>query len=147
MSANTPVPLSAKNAQVRINGVTQFAQKWTAQPETAQLDTSNFESQGFEDQIGGLRKLDIHIEGWSNVGNAAGGNPYDTPLNLQDGQVVSIVLYTNLVGSPAWVCTALIKGTPMTADVHGRVDYTFDAKAKGSFISPTLTTTSTTTTT
>lgn len=147
MSSNTGVPLSAKNAQVRINGVVQFAQQWTATPEAAYLDTSNFEGQGFEDQIAGLRKLDIHIEGWSNVGNTTGGNPYDTPLNLQDGQVISIQLFTNLVGSPSWLCTALVKGTPMKADVHGRIDYTFDCKAKGSFISPTLTTTSTTTTT
>jgi hypothetical protein len=139
-----PIPLSAKVAKIRINGYPLYgSMKWVATPDTAQLDTSNFEGQGFEDQIGGLRKLDVHIEGWFDSANS----PYDTPLNLQDGQVVSFVLYTNDVNSPAWVGTGLVKGQPMTSDVHGRVDFTVDMKAKGSFISPTFTTTSTTTTT
>ncbi len=141
------MPLSAKNAQVRINvSGTQYiliGMSWTVTPETAYLDTSSFESQGFEDQIGGLRKCDVHVEGWYDSGNS----PYDTPLNLQDGQVVGISLYTNLVGSPCWNGTILVRGMPMKADVHGRVDFTLDGKMKGSFISPTVTTTSTTTTT
>lgn len=143
--SHIPVPLSAKNCKVRINATTMFAMKWTATPESAYLDTSNYEGQGFEDQIAGLRKLDVHIEGWWDSNNTQ--DPYDTPLNLQDGQVVGFVLYTNDIGSPAWVGTGLIKGMPMITDVHGRVDYTLDMKAKGSFISPTATTTSTTTTT
>jgi hypothetical protein len=97
------------------------------------LDTSNMEGAGFEDQIGGLRKLDVHIEGWWD----AGANPYDSPLNLQDGQVVSFVLFTNDIGSPNWSGTALVKGMPMTADVKDLIKYTVDMKAKGSFNAPT----------
>jgi hypothetical protein len=133
MPAGTP--LSAKNCKVRINGAVLFNSKWTATPETAMLDTSNMEGGGFEDQIGGLRKLEIHIEGWWD----AGANPYDAPLNLQDGQVVeNVTLFTNDLGSPAWFCEfAQVKGMPMTADVKDLIKYTVDMKAKGEFLSPT----------
>jgi hypothetical protein len=131
MAAGTP--LSAKNCKVRINNSVLFNSKWTATPESAMLDTSNMEGAGFEDQIAGLRKLDIHIEGWWD----AGANPYDSPLNLVDGQQVSFILYTNDVGSPAWSGTALVKGMPMTADVKDLIKYTVDMKAKGSFNTPT----------
>jgi hypothetical protein len=141
---NVPVPLSAKTSKAVINGFPLYgAMKWNAVPETAYLDTSNFYAQGFEDQIGGLRKLDIHIEGWFDSANS----PYDTPLNLQDGQVITFTLFTDDINSPCWFGTALLKGQPMTADVHGRVDFSMDMKAKASFNSPTATTTTTTTTT
>ena len=142
-----PIPLSAKNATVVINGVPYYgAMKWTATPDAAQLDTSNFYGQGFEDQIAGLRKLDIHVEGWYDSANC----PYDPPLSLNDGQVVSFVLYTDVVGHPSaavWMGTALVKGQPMTSDVHGRVDVSFDMKAKAMFLNPSLTTSTTSTTT
>lgn len=139
-----PLPLSAKNCVVVLSGVPYYGgMKWQATPESAMLDTSNFYGQGFEDQIAGLRKLDVHIEGWYDSANC----PYDAPLNLQDGQVVSFILYTNLVGSPNWIGSGLVKGQPMIADVHGRVDVNVDLKAKGQFVSPSLTTSTTTTTT
>lgn len=131
MAAGTP--LSAKNCKVRINNAVLYNAKWTATPESAYLDTSNMEGGGFEDQIAGLRKLDVHLEGWWD----AGANPYDSPLNLLDGQVVSFVLYTSDTGSPAWSGTALVKGMPMTADVKDAIRYTIDMKAKGSFNTPT----------
>src|SRR5579872_5174816 len=118
------VPLSAKNAVVRINGSVLFNSKWTATPESAMLDTSNMEGGGFEDQIPGLRKLDIHIEGWWD----SSANIYDTPLNLTDGQVVSFALFTSGIGSPNWSGTGLVKGAPMTADVKDLVKYTLDLK-------------------
>jgi hypothetical protein len=130
MAAGTP--LSAKNCKVRINSTVLYNSKWTATPETAMLDTSNMEGMGFEDEIGGLRKLDVHVEGWWD----AGANPYDTPLNLQDGQVVNFVLYTNDIGSPSWSGSALVKGMPMTADVKDLIKYTLDMKAKGQFFTP-----------
>jgi hypothetical protein len=130
MAAGTP--LSAKNCKVRINNSVLFNSKWTATPETAMLDTSNMEGAGFEDQIGGLRKLDVHIEGWWD----AGANPYDSPLNLVDGEVVSFQLFTNDIGSPCWQGNALVKGMPMTADVKDLVKYTVDMKAKGVFSTP-----------
>jgi hypothetical protein len=131
MAAGTP--LSAKNCKVRINNSVLYNSKWTATPETAMLDTSNMEGAGFEDEIGGLRKLDVRVEGWWD----AGANPYDSPLNLQDGQVVTFVLYTNDIGSPCWTGTALVKGMPMTADVKDLIKYTLDMKAKGQFYTPT----------
>jgi hypothetical protein len=131
MPAGTP--LSAKNCKVRINNAVLFNSKWTATPETAMLDTSNMEGGGFEDQNGGLRKLDVHIEGWWD----AGANPYDAPLALVDGQTVAFVLYTNDIGSPNWSGIALVKGTPMTADVKDLIKYTLDMKAKGTFGTPT----------
>jgi hypothetical protein len=130
MAAGTP--LSAKNAKVRINGAVLFNTKWTATPESAMLDTSNMEGGGYEDQIAGLSKLDIHIEGWWD----AGANPYDEPLNLQNGETVEFVLYTSDIGSPFWAGTALVKGMPMTADVKDLVKYTIDMKAKGAFDVP-----------
>jgi len=139
-----PVPLSAKNAYILINGAPYYGgMKWTATPDAAQLDTSNFFGQGFEDQIAGLRKLDVHIEGWYDSANC----PYDGPLQLNDGQVVSFVLFTNGNNSPAWIGTALVKGQPMVSDVHGRVDVSIDMKAKGQFLNPSLTTSTTTSTT
>jgi hypothetical protein len=131
MAAGTP--LSAQACKVRINGSVLFNSKWTATPETAMLDTSNMEGGGFEDQIGGLRKLEVHVEGWWD----AGANPYDSPLNLKDGQVVSFILYTADIGSPAWSGTGLVKGMPMTADVKDLIKYTVDLKAKGAFNTPT----------
>jgi hypothetical protein len=131
MAAGTP--LSAKNCKVRINNTILYNSKWTATPETAMLDTSNMEGMGFEDEIGGLRKLDVHVEGWWD----AGANPYDAPLNLQDGQVVNFVLFTNDLGSPSWSGSALVKGMPMTADVKDLIKYTLDMKAKGQFNTPT----------
>lgn len=126
------VPISAKAAKVRINSTVLFNSSWTATPETAYLDTSNMEGGGFEDQIGGLRKLDIHVEGWYDSST----NFYTAPLSLQDGSVVSFICYTNDIGSPNWAGTALIKGTPMKSDVHGLVLYTLDMKAKGAFTTP-----------
>jgi hypothetical protein len=131
MAAGTP--LSAKNCKVRINNTVLYNSSWTATPETAMLDTSNMEGGGFEDQIGGLRKLEVHIEGWWD----AGANPYDPPLNLTDGQVVSFILYTNDVNSPNWSGTALVKGMPMKAEVKDLIKYTVDMKAKGYFHTPT----------
>jgi hypothetical protein len=131
MAAGTP--LSAKDCKVRINSSVLFNSKWTATPESAYLDTSNMEGGGFEDQIPGLRKLDVHIEGWWD----AGANPYDSPLNLQDGQIVDFVLFTADIGSPAWSGSALVKGMPMTADVKDLIKYTIDMKAKGEFDTPT----------
>jgi hypothetical protein len=130
MAAGTP--LSAKNCKVRINGAVLYNSKWQATPETALLDTSNMEGAGLEDCIAGLRKLDIHIEGWWD----AGANPYDAPLSLQDGQIVSFVLYTNDIGSPNWSGTGLVKGMPMTADVKDLIKFTLELKAKGSFNTP-----------
>jgi hypothetical protein len=130
MAAGTP--LSAKNCKVRINSAVLYNAKWTATPETAYLDTSNMEGAGYEDQIGGLSKLDVHIEGWWD----AGANPYDGPLDLQDGEVVDFVLYTNDLGSPNWSGTALVKGMPMTSDVKDAIKYTLDMKAKGEFLYP-----------
>lgn len=127
------VPVSAKNAKVRINSSVLYNSKWTATPESAMLDTSNMEGGGFEDQIPGLRKLEIHIEGWWD----AAANPYDLPLSLADGSVVAFILYTADIGSPAWTGTGLVKGAPMTADVKDLVKYTVDIKAKGAFGTPT----------
>jgi hypothetical protein len=137
-------PLSAQACKVRIGPylkppsignptVVLYNSKWTATPETALLDTSNMEGMGFEDQVGGLRKLDVHIEGWWD----AGANPYDTPLNLFDGSYVSFALYTNDIGSPAWIGQGIVKGVPMTADVKDLIKYTLDLKAKGVFAIPT----------
>lgn len=127
------VPVSAKNAKVRINSSVLYNSKWTATPESAMLDTSNMEGGGFEDQIPGLRKLEIHIEGWWD----SAANPYDEPLNLTDGQVVDFELFTSDTGSPSWSGTGLVKGMPMTADVKDLIKYTLDIKAKGEFSTPT----------
>jgi hypothetical protein len=128
-------PLSAKNCKVRIGGAVLYNSKWTATPETALLDTSNMEGGGYEDQIAGLSKLDVHIEGWWD----GGANPYDAPLMLTDGQVLQqVLLYTNDIGSPYWsMAYAIVKGMPMTADVKDLVKYTLDIKAKGQFVYPT----------
>jgi predicted secreted protein len=127
------VPLSAKNCKVRINNAVLFNSKWTATPETALLDTSNMEGGGFEDQIGGLRKLQIEIEGWWD----SAANMFDAPLSLQDGQNVTFICYTNDIGSPNWSGTAIVARAPMTADVHDLVKYALSLKAKGSFNLPT----------
>lgn len=143
---SAPVPLSAKNCKIRVNGAICYGQKWQATPEAAMLDTSNFEGQGYEDQIAGLKKLDIHVEGWFD-GAGGANNPYESTLNLNPGAVITIDLYTNDLNSPGWHGTALVKGQPMIVDVHEKVMFSFDAKMKGAFSSPTATTTTTTTST
>ncbi len=133
MAAGTP--LSAKNCKVRINENVHYATKWDIKPESALLDTSNFEGAGFETQIYGLRKCEITIEGWYD----AGANPYDSPMNLQDGiSLTNLKLYISGTSGPYWlVPSASLRTPPMTSDVKEKVMFRLELKANGAFYYPT----------
>ena len=127
------VPLSAKNAKARVNGQVMYAQKWSVKPKTTPLDTTNFEDGGFEDEIAGLSGCAIDFEGWWD----SAGNPFDAPLDVQDGNVISVQLYVADVGSPSWLFNeALVTDVEQVADVKDRLTLRFTARAKGEFFYP-----------
>src|ERR1700721_1701916 len=117
------VPLSAKNAKVRINTSNiLYAVKWTVTPEANLLDVSNFEGGGFEDQIAGLLKLSYTVEGWWD----ATGNITAAPLNIAAGFILSnVFLYTNDVTGPYWnMASSIIGPVQVSAAGHRLLKYT-----------------------
>lgn len=132
--AGVGAPLSAKNAKARIAGTILYQTKWNVAPEAALLDTTNAEEGGFENQITGVRKCMINVEGWWD-GSA---NMYDAPLILVDGQVIAgLKLYVNDLAGPFWSFPyATLSSPPMTADVKDLIKYTLSFKAAGSWTYP-----------
>ena len=125
-------PLSAKDCIIRIAGITHYAQEWEITPETTYDDTSNFEDDGFESQVACLTRARVRCSGWWD----AGANPYDSPLDLQDGNRLADVNFyvtTDLAG-PHWEFPLLdIEGAPMTVRVQQKILFSFTAKAQKEF--------------
>lgn len=130
-----PVPLSAQDAKVRVGGQILVAAAWDVNPESALLPVNNFEGGGYEDDIHGLRRCEVTIEGWWDSAN----NMHDAPMSIQDNSVLTNVkLYVADTDGPYWDFPKLnVRGVPMTARVEDRVLYRLVGKAKGTFTYPT----------
>jgi hypothetical protein len=128
------LPVSAKNAKVRLNGTTYTARKWTVTPTVEELDITNFEGAGYADRIAGIYDAEIMVEAdWDSA-----NNNFDNPPSIVVGTILlNVVLYLNDTSGPFWSFpSALITTTPNTADVRGKVELNFTAKTKGTFTYP-----------
>jgi hypothetical protein len=132
-----PIPYAACNAAARIGSAVLYNTKWTVNTESKDLPTANMESGGFDDSIAGLRKATGTFEGWWD----AGANMYDSPLSIQDGNMLQAVrLYPTGISNSAifWSFPFMLVLTcQMTCDVQDEIKYSFTWKAKGQFIYPT----------
>jgi hypothetical protein len=129
------VPLSAKNAAIRVGATIFVGSEWNVNPETAWDDTTNFESNGFETQVACTRKCTgTFVAFWDR-----GQNPHDNPPGFIDGQeLANVRLYMNGVGSPFWSFPLLdIVGVPVVAKVKEKMAITINWKAQGSWNYPT----------
>src|SRR5262245_51429499 len=133
--AVTGRPLSARNAMVRIGGTTLFAASWDVEPETELLDSSSFECGGFEEQVSGLTRNRVTIEGWWN-GLA---NMHDAPLQIVTGRTLTnVVCYINQVGSANWSFAFMqVASVSVSARVAEKIMYRLQGKADGTFSYPT----------
>lgn len=133
MAAGTPI--SGKSAKVRVNNTAHYAEEWDVEPEADLLDANSFEGGGYKDYIAGLFGAGFTVRGWYD----AGANPFDAPMNIQIGTVLTNVkIYVNDTTGPFWnFPKAIVATTPHKANVKGRVELSFTAKGKGTFSYPT----------
>ena len=133
MAAGTP--LSAKNAKVRVNGSTLYAVKWDVDPTSDMLDISNFEGGGYRNFIEGLKQATVTVEGWWD----GGANPFDVPLSIKNGSILTnFRCYVSDTTGPYWdFPSAIVEGTPMSADVGMEIKWRFTVRAKGTYTFPT----------
>jgi hypothetical protein len=130
-------PRSAKNAQVRINGMTFTAKKWTVTPKVDKIDTTNFESGGYAVSTPGITSIEFTIEADYDAAN----NPYDLPTNVQPAESANdntVKLFLNTVSGPYWlISSANFWEAPMTADVKGALGISLKGEGSGAYIYPT----------
>lgn len=123
-------PFSAKNAMVRINGVTLAVKSWNVDAKADEIDTTNTEGGGFYEGITGIESAEVTLE--LDVDSLV--NPYDNPPNLGPGQVTEVKLYWNGLLGPFWYFPKLlIFGAPNKANVKEAVGLSIRGKGNGIF--------------
>ena len=129
------VPISAKNAVVRVNGSTLYASEWTVNSQSVLDDATNFEGGGFEQSVACTTHAEVDINGWYD----SSANMFDPPLELQDGATVdNLTLYINEVGSAHWLFpVALVESAQVIARVKEKINYRLRLKSTGLFDYPT----------
>lgn len=125
------VPLSAKNAVVRVNGSVVACKEWNVEPKVDALETTNFEGSGYGDYIAGIIDADITLTFDMDSAAFQTGNP---PNLAAGATITNLLLYTNGVGSAKWTFpSALVVTSPMNAAVRDLLKGTATLKGKGIF--------------
>lgn len=126
-------PYSARNAKIRVNGVTVNAKRWTATPSADLYSTQYSEGAGFETGIFTRKWLDVEIE----CDDDGAANLYDAGL-VPGATVTNVRLYLNDVAGPYFAIPSMqITSAPMMADAKTTMGVKFTGKAAGSFTLPT----------
>lgn len=127
-------PRSGKNAVVRIGTTVVTCHDWSVDYSADELPVDNFEDGGFGRTTTGLLRAKITLE--MDADSAA--NPYDSPIALNPGTVVTnLKCYLNGTSNAFWLFpTAVVLTAPQKAGVKGTISNTFTLASQGVFSQP-----------
>src|SRR5262245_24488175 len=131
------VPLSAKDAMVRIGTVTPavlWARVWRIKPRTRWVPVPSFEGGGFTNYVACLRSCTLTLEFWYD----ADQNPYEIPIGMEDGfRISDLKLHLSGVTSPYWDIKKFnVEGPDHDADVEVEHKVVMNGMAEGAFFYP-----------
>jgi len=117
--------LSGKAATLKIGAQEFPITRWTYTPTVEALDDSNSMSSGREEFVAGFSSATGTVEGYLDITSAN-----TNPITLaKPGTAVTILLHINAAEKLSIPC--LITSMPITAEVKGKVSYSFDYQSTG----------------
>ena len=114
--------ISGKSGSVAIAGINKALGKWEAEFDGDDPDVTNFTSQGCEENIGGIHRATITLEGPHNPGGIGllRGNAYVFTLRASNAVV--------------WTVTARVKTLRVVTDHKDAVRLMITARSTGLFV-------------
>lgn len=134
MATGAFIAYSSKNAKIRYNSLTIWANAWTVEPTAARLKTTHFESGGVEEGITGIRSIKFTIEmddnGYQNTF-------IDAAITAGKIGSVPLLLYLNDTSGPFWSITSPhFETLPMKAGVEDSMKLTITGSGNGAWAYP-----------